>query len=117
MVLTPITVFAMWLALGPLRQGDDARADHPRNKMEGTWEHTIASNPGLAQVKVINQDHFIWVTYDRALKLAVTTAGGSYTLDGDTYKEKVEFGRFGSRDSRKPWAMSRLSTSTWTVIR
>ena len=82
MVLTPITVFTMWLALGPLLQGDDAPGGRPRNKMEGTWEHTISSNPGLRQVKVINQDHFIWVTYDRASKLAVTTAGGSYTHRG-----------------------------------
>jgi hypothetical protein len=28
--------------------------------------------------------------------MPVTTAGGTYTLDGDLYKERVEFGRFGT---------------------
>jgi hypothetical protein len=69
------------------------REDRPRNKIDGTWTHTFQDNTKLRQVKVINEDHFIWVTYDLISKFAVTTAGGSYTLDGNTYKKKVEFGR------------------------
>jgi hypothetical protein len=66
-----------------------------RNKVEGTWEHTFENQPRLKQIKVINQDHFIWVTYDRETKRPVFSAGGTYTLDGDSYTEQVEFGLFG----------------------
>jgi hypothetical protein len=34
-------------------------------------------------------------------KIPVTAAGGTYTLEGDTYKERVEFGRFGTPELQK----------------
>ncbi len=66
-----------------------------RNRIEGTWEHVFPNNPDLRQIKVINQTHFIWVTYHKPSRLPVAVAGGTYTLDGKTYKEQMEFGRFG----------------------
>jgi hypothetical protein len=59
--------------------GDEARPgeSRPRNKVEGTWEHSFKDQPELRQVKVINQDHFICVTYVRDTLIPVTTAGGS----------------------------------------
>jgi hypothetical protein len=96
MIITAASECVMLLTLGSPAPGDDARRDRPRNKIEGTWEHTFKDNTELRQVKVTNQDHLVWVTYDLGSKAALATAGGSLTLDGDTYKEKVEFGRFGS---------------------
>jgi hypothetical protein len=72
-----------------------------RNKVEGTWQHPVEDDPGLVQIKVINQDHFIWVSYDKETRMPVNLAGGTYTLDGDTYKERVEFGRLGSPDLQR----------------
>jgi hypothetical protein len=86
------------LVVGGPVLGDDPRTIgvQARNKVEGTWEHTFPNEPALRQVKVINQDHFIWATYDRESKIPVAVAGGSYKLDGNTYTERVEFGRFGT---------------------
>ena len=88
-------VVAVVAAIGAAPRVDNGQA---RNKLEGTWEHTFEDEPRLRQIKVINQDHFIWVTYDQESKSPVTAAGGTYTLEGDTYKERVEFGRFGTRE-------------------
>ena len=67
-----------------------------RSKIEGTWEHTFEDRPDLRQIKVINQDHFIWVTSNRDSKKSLYSAGGTYTFDGTTYKEQHEFGTFGT---------------------
>jgi hypothetical protein len=83
-------------ALAGMGAGPRVGDGQGRNRVEGTWEHTFANEPRLRLIKVINQDHFIWVTYLKETRMPVTTAGGTYTLDGDSYKEQVEFGRFGS---------------------
>jgi hypothetical protein len=77
------------------------REDSARNKIEGTWEHTFEGEPRIRQIKVINQDHFIWVTYEKESGLPLAAAGGGYTLQGNTYKERVEFGRFGTDELQK----------------
>jgi hypothetical protein len=77
-----------------------AGGEQARSKIEGTWE-LIHENENARQVKVINQDHFIWVTYDRESKLSLVSAGGPYTFKDGTYKEQVEFGRFGTPELQK----------------
>ena len=91
-------VAAMVTAIGA---GPRVEGDQGRNKLEATWEHTFEDELRLRQIKVINQDHFIWVTYDKESKIPLTAAGGSYTLEGNTYKERVEFGRFGTAELQK----------------
>jgi hypothetical protein len=63
-----------------------------RGRLEGTWEHTFKDAPKHRQVKIINQTHFVWVTYVRADGRPLLMGGGTYTFDGKTYKEKYEFG-------------------------
>jgi hypothetical protein len=63
-----------------------------RGRLEGTWEHTFENAPEHRQVKIINQTHFVWVTYVRADGKPLLMGGGTYTFDGKTYKEKYEFG-------------------------
>ena len=88
------------LAAFPAAPAQELRLGQERNKVEGTWEHVVPDGspevPRTRQLKVINQDHFMWITYDRESKLSQTSAGGSYTLEGNTYQERVEFGRFGT---------------------
>lgn len=81
--------------------GDGGVGEATRHRMEGTWEHGFENAPQDRQVKVITKDHFIWVTYDRESKLPLTCAGGSCSFQGDTYKEVVEFGRFGTDELQK----------------
>jgi hypothetical protein len=61
-------------------------------ELEGTWEHTFANAPQHRQVKIINETHFVWVTYARKRGLPLVLGGGTYTFDGSTYKEFYEFG-------------------------
>ena len=93
-----VTLLALGIAFGA---GPKDRDGGARNQVEGTWEHDIPGQPELRQVKVINADHFIWVTSLRATKEAVLAAGGSYTLKGDTYTEMIEIARFGTAEMQK----------------
>lgn len=63
-----------------------------RGLLEGTWEHTFEDAPQHRQVKIINQTHFVWVTYVREDGKPLLLGGGTYTFDGKNYKEKYEFG-------------------------
>jgi hypothetical protein len=63
-----------------------------RGRLEGTWEHTFQNAPQHRQVKIINETHFVWVTYVRQDGRPLLVGGGTYTFDGKTYKEKYEFG-------------------------
>jgi hypothetical protein len=92
-----VCCLALVAAVGAKGYGD---GDQARSKIEGTWE-LIHEGQNARQVKVINQDHFIWVTYDRESKLSYTNAGGRYTFKDGTYKEDVEFGRFGTDELQK----------------
>jgi hypothetical protein len=67
-------------------------AREARGRLEGTWEHTFANAPEHRQVKIINPTHFVWVTYEREGGRPLVLGGGTYTLDGRTYKEAYEFG-------------------------
>jgi hypothetical protein len=88
---------AVLAAAGARPNGGEEAA---RAKIEGTWE-LIHEGQNLRQVKVINQDHFIWVAYDLESKVSLFSAGGPYTFKDGTYKEQVEFGRFGSPELQK----------------
>jgi hypothetical protein len=63
-----------------------------RGPLEGTWEHTFENAPAQRQLKIINQTHYVWVTYRREDGRPLVLGGGTYTFDGKTYKEKPEFG-------------------------
>jgi len=49
----------------------------------------------------------------------VAAAGGSYTLEGDTYKERVEFGRFGTPELQevvgKKWQVYKVQVDGDTL--
>jgi hypothetical protein len=70
--------------------------------VEGTWQlvsYKYGSsqsafydrNESLIRTKVINKTHFIWVDVDNYGKI-LQSAGGKYTLAGETYTEFLEFG-------------------------
>ena len=91
------------LVLAGLGAGDDPQEPRAvdeakvaeRGPLEGTWEQTFQDAPPYRQVKLINKSHFMWATYDRDTGVLLASAGGTYTFDGETYKEKVEFGSPG----------------------
>jgi hypothetical protein len=71
---------------------DQSAPGGARGRLEGTWEHTFENAPEHRQVKIINQTHFVWVTYNREDGRPLLLGGGTYTFDGKTFKEKYEFG-------------------------
>jgi hypothetical protein len=44
------------------------------------------------RLKVINETNFIWVDYDPQTGQVTKSAGGSYTVVGNTYTESLDFG-------------------------
>src|SRR5262245_15936329 len=71
----------------------EPRASNPpaRGPLEGTWQYTFVDEPGLADLKILNQDHFTWTMFNRATGEVVGTAGGTYTLKGNIYTEHVNY--------------------------
>ncbi len=50
------------------------------------------------RLKLITPTHFSWVQYDVATGKVQSTAGGTYTLSGESYTESVEFAGEGMTD-------------------
>lgn len=42
-------------------------------------------------MKLINPTHFTWLEIDNNSKKVLTSAGGKYTLEGETYTESLDF--------------------------
>jgi RNA polymerase sigma factor (sigma-70 family) len=74
---------------------DDQKPDVEKLKRElvGTWESAPrAGTPKTIRcVKHITSTHWTWVLYDRDSKVALSSAGGTWTLKGDKYEETNEF--------------------------
>jgi hypothetical protein len=81
-----------------------ARTDEPAAKpgIIGTWR-LVSYNYGgqgdlmpapaeTVALKHITPGHFEWVRYDAKTHKVTGTAGGRYTLSGNTYKETIEYG-------------------------
>jgi hypothetical protein len=91
--LATATALAVNVLLAMRAADDKPQSDKAeRGRLEGTWEHTFENAPQNRQVKIINQTHFVWVTYVREDGWPLLLGGGTYTFDGKTYKEKYEFG-------------------------
>ncbi|MBV8866301.1 MAG: lipocalin family protein [Acidobacteriaceae bacterium] len=65
--------------------------------LPGTWELVSAEYGGqtaptdMKEVKIISTKHFMFITYDRKTSKAIRNGTGTYTLDGDSYTEHVDF--------------------------
>jgi hypothetical protein len=44
------------------------------------------------EIKLITKGHFVWVVYDRKKKMPSSSGGGTYSLSGGEYRERLEFG-------------------------
>jgi hypothetical protein len=69
----------------------------------GTWE-LVSYKYGFAQsafidvpksqchYKLITDTHFTWVSFSTDTKKVMSSAGGAYTLEGNTYTESLDYG-------------------------
>lgn len=64
----------------------DQWIQHGNNKTE--WE---PAPPEMIYEKYITDTHFTWINYDPEQDQLTGIGGGTYTFDGDTYIENIEF--------------------------
>jgi len=84
---------ALWAA-------DRGRAEGAENKLIGTWKLVSAKYGGqavdLAQLgttlKHVTPAQFMWLSYDADTGRVTRTAGGTYTINGETYEETPRYG-------------------------
>lgn len=75
--------------------GADPADDGVRKGLVGSWRCVLKNLPerfkDVKHVKHFTPTHWTWVTYDAKKMTVMATAGGTWTLAGDKYKEKSEF--------------------------
>lgn len=82
-----------WLAV--FLAWSQENGNRPRkSQVEGTWELVSAGQQlpkGTREIKMISGGHFVWVVYDTEKGKPIYTGGGTYTLNGISYTEHVDF--------------------------
>jgi hypothetical protein len=74
-----------------------------KQDISGTWKlesyrygnsssKFISASADRPRVKLITDNGFQWSSYDVSTKRITESAGGSYTLEGDSYTEILEYG-------------------------
>ena len=75
--------------------GAEPGDDRVRKGLVGTWQNVSMKLPeqfkDVKTVKHITPTHYTWVTYDAKKMTALATSGGTWSLEGNIYKEKCEF--------------------------
>ena len=67
------------------------------NSPSGTWELVSSewngqpSPANQKELKMLSPKHFMWVIYDKDKMKTVGTGNGTWTLNGSTYTEHVDF--------------------------
>ena len=72
---------------------------------------------GVVHLKHITPTHWTWVIYQKERKTPVAVAGGTWTLEGDTYKERCDFAGTGFehlRGTETPYA-SKVDGDRWSI--
>lgn len=101
-ILSAAVLIVAVLFTGAVSGIDFMAGDDPES-LTGTWQLSSykygISNPSFIdvpqtrrRVKIINESHFTWVEFDASSGKVTQSAGGIYTLDGDTYTESIDFG-------------------------
>lgn len=67
----------------------------------GTWElvefnhgggQVVINTGSLKRVKTITENKFVWVHFNSSDKVASSSAGGKYSIEGNTYSESIDYG-------------------------
>ncbi len=86
-------LLAFIVALGGAIAARPQSTGSPNNQLEGTWELVSGQQlpEGSRDVKIISRGHFIFVAYNKNTGEPLYTGGGTYTLNGTSYTEHVDF--------------------------
>ena len=65
-----------------------------KSELDGTWDLVAGQllPKGARDIKIISAGHFIFAAYDTEKGELLYTGGGTYTLNGSSYTEHVDFG-------------------------
>jgi hypothetical protein len=94
-----VAVVSLAVAAAPGRADDAKGGAAPENKLVGTWKLVSAKYggkefkfpEGTTTIKHVTPTQFMWASYDKDGKVT-RTAGGPYTITGETYEEIPEYG-------------------------
>jgi hypothetical protein len=95
-----IVIAALTISSGSLLKNESRNISE---SIQGTWKlvsTNYGSNPSgftdlpaiIVRMKLITDTHFTWVGFSTIDKKVSSSAGGKYTLDGNTYTESIDFG-------------------------
>lgn len=86
-----VLVSAIAAALPAFSQSAPDRAK--QSPLDGTWE-LVSGQPlpkGARDIKIISAGHFMFAAYDTQSGKPLYAAGGTFTLNGNSYTEHVDF--------------------------
>ena len=65
-----------------------------KSQLDGAWELVAGQQlpKGARDIKIISGGHFIFAAYDTEKGELLYTGGGTFTLNGSSYTEHVDFG-------------------------
>jgi hypothetical protein len=80
-----------------------AGASKKPNQIMGTWQLSLykygsgttdftEASPNAGRIKLITDTHFTWVHFDKSTNIIHSSAGGTYSLEGNTYTESIDYG-------------------------
>lgn len=101
-ILTTVSFLIICSSFNP-EIADKASKKKKMADITGTWKleayrHDISSNSfttrpdNFPEIKFITGKSFCWVSYYSGTGKISGSAGGTYTLEGDTYTENIEYG-------------------------
>ena len=88
-----LLVFAIALAAVFPAWSQTKGSDAKKRQLDGTWE-LVSGQPlpeGARDIKIISEGHFIFVAYDTEKGKPLYTGGGTYILNGSSYREHIDF--------------------------
>ena len=89
-------VFAITLTAVLLASSQTSSDQAKKSQLEGTWE-IVSARPlppppkGVREIKIILGGHFVFVRYDTEKGKPIYVGGGTYTLNGTSYTEHIDF--------------------------
>jgi hypothetical protein len=86
-------VFAIALAAVFPALSQTNGSDAKKSQLDGTWELVSGQQlpKGARDIKIISGGHFIFVAYETEKGKPLYTGGGTYTLNGSSYTEHIDF--------------------------
>jgi hypothetical protein len=86
-------IFAIALAAAFLARSQTESSRPRKSELDGIWELVSGQQlpNGTRDVKIMAGGHFIFVAYDKEKGKPLYTGGGTFILNGRTYKEHIDF--------------------------